>query len=40
MDVKIESIGFSELLNLYDAVQLFIDYLEAEENTEVEKRSK
>lgn len=40
MDVKIESLSFSELINIYDATQLFVEYLEAEEETEVEKRSK
>ncbi len=40
MDVKVESLSFSELINIYDAANLFIEYLEAEENTEVEKRSK
>jgi len=40
MDVKIESLAFGELINLYDATNLFVEYLEAEENTEIEKRSK
>jgi len=40
MDVKIESLAFGELINIYDAMNLFVEYLEAEENTEVEKRSK
>lgn len=38
MEVKLESLNFNELVNLYEAMQEFVEFLESEENTEVEKR--
>jgi hypothetical protein len=38
MEIKIESLNFSELVNLFNAMQEFVEFLESEENTEVEKR--
>ena len=38
MEVKVEDLSFSELIDLYIAVLEFVDFLETEEDTEVEKR--
>lgn len=38
MEVKVEDLSFSELIDLYKAVLEFVDFLETEEDTEVEKR--
>lgn len=38
MEVKAEDLSFSELMDLFKAMQEFVEFLETEENTEVEKR--
>ncbi len=38
MEVKVEDLSFNELIDLYKAVLEFVDFLETEEDTEVEKR--
>ena len=38
MEVKVEDLSFNELIDLYKAVLEFLDFLETEEDTEVEKR--
>lgn len=38
MEVKVEDLSFDELVDLFKAMQEFIEFLETEENTEVEKR--
>ena len=38
MEIKIENLNFNELVNLYEAMQEFVEFLESEEDTEVEKR--
>ena len=38
MEIKIESLNFGELVNLFEVMQEFVEFLESEENTEVEKR--
>ena len=38
MEVKVEDLSFNELLDLYKAVYEFVEFLETEEDTEVEKR--
>lgn len=38
MEVKVEDLSFGELIDLYKAVLEFVDFLETEEDTEVEKR--
>lgn len=38
MEINIASLNFNELVNLYEAMQEFVEFLESEENTEVEKR--
>ena len=38
MEVKVEDLSFNELIDLYKAVQEFVEFLETEEDTEVEKR--
>ncbi len=38
MEVKVEDLSFNELIVLYKAMQEFVDFLETEEDTEVEKR--
>ncbi len=40
MEVDIKDLTLSELLELYRAVQEFIEFLNTEENTEVESRKK
>ena len=40
MDVKVEDLSFDELVDLFKAMQEFVEFLETEENTEVEKRKK
>lgn len=38
MEVKVEDLSFSELVDLFKAMQEFVEFLETEEDTEVEKR--
>ncbi len=38
MEVKVEDLSFNELVDLFKAMQEFVEFLETEENTEVEKR--
>ena len=38
MEVKIEDLSFNELVDLFKAMQEFVEFLETEEDTEVEKR--
>lgn len=38
MEVKVEDLSFNELIDLYKAMLEFVEFLELEENTEVEKR--
>lgn len=38
MEVKVEDLSFSELVDLFKAMQEFVDFLKTEEDTEVEKR--
>jgi hypothetical protein len=38
MEVKIEDLSFNELVDLFKAMQAFVEFLETEEDTEVEKR--
>lgn len=38
MEVKVEDLSFNELIDLFKAMQEFVEFLETEENTEVEKR--
>ena len=38
MEVKVEDLSFKELIDLYNAVNEFVEFLKIEENTEVEKR--
>lgn len=40
MDVKLGELSFSELIDLFKAMQEFVEFLETEENAEVEKRRK
>lgn len=40
MEVKVEDLSFNELVDLFKAMQEFVEFLETEENTEVEKRKK
>jgi len=40
MEVKVENLSYSELLDLFKAMQEFVEFLEVEEKTEVEKRKK
>lgn len=40
MDVKVGDLSFDELIDLFKAMQEFVEFLETEENTEVEKRRK
>ncbi len=40
MEVKLDDLSFEELLDLFRAMQEFVDYLEVELNTEVEARKK
>ncbi len=40
MEVKVEDLSFDELVDLFKAMQEFVEFLETEENTEVEKRKK
>ena len=40
MEVELKKISYEELLNLYQAISEFVDYLETEEKTEVETRKK
>lgn len=40
MEVKVEDLNFDELVDLFKAMQEFVEFLETEENTEVEKRKK
>lgn len=38
MEVKVEDLSFNELIDLFKATQEFVEFLQVEENTEVEKR--
>ena len=38
MEVKVEDLSFNELVDLFKAMQEFVEFLETEEDTEVEKR--
>lgn len=38
MEVKVEDLSFNELVDLFKAMQEFVDFLVTEEDTEVEKR--
>ncbi len=40
MEVKVEDLSFNELIDLFKAMQEFVEFLETEEDTEVEKRKK
>lgn len=40
MEINVEELEFEELLKLYAATQEFVEFLETEEKTEVEKRKK
>ncbi len=40
MDVKVTDLSMDELVDLFKAMQEFIEFLETEENAEVEKRKK
>ncbi len=40
MEINVEELEFEELLNLFRATQEFVEFLETEEKTEVEKRKK
>ena len=40
MEIKVEDLDFSELITLFKAMQEFVEFLENEENTEVEKRKR
>ena len=38
MEVKVEELSFKELIDLFNAMNEFVEFLKIEENTEVEKR--
>lgn len=38
MEVKVGDLSFNELVDLFKALQEFVEFLQTEENTEVEKR--
>lgn len=40
MDVKVGDLSLNELIDLFKAMQEFVEFLETEENAEVEKRRK
>lgn len=40
MEIKVEDLSFDELIDLFKAMQEFVEFLEKEEETEVEKRKK
>lgn len=40
MEVDIKELTFEELIDLYNAISEFVEFLEVEENTEVEVRKK
>ena len=40
MEVKVEDLSFNELIDLYKAVQEFVEFLETEEDTEVLEEKK
>lgn len=40
MDVKLGDLSLNELIDLFKAMQEFVEFLETEENAEVEKRRK
>lgn len=40
MEIKVEDLSFNELIDLFKAMQEFVEFLETEEDTEVEKRKK
>ncbi|MGN1338371.1 MAG: hypothetical protein ACI4WW_07855 [Candidatus Coprovivens sp.] len=40
MEVKLDELSFDELLDLFKAMQEFVEFLEVESNTEVEVRKK
>ena len=39
MEVKVEELSLKELIDLFNAMDEFVEFLKVEENTEVEKRS-
>ncbi len=38
MEVKVEELSFKELIDLFNAMNEFVEFLKIEETTEVEKR--
>mgnify|MGYP006916021723 CR=1 FL=1 len=38
MEVKVEDLSFKELIDLFNAMNEFVEFLKIEETTEVEKR--
>ena len=38
MEVKVEDLSFKELVDLFNAMDEFVEFLKTEEDTEVEKR--
>ena len=38
MEVKVGDLSFNELVDLFKALKEFVEFLQIEENTEVEKR--
>lgn len=38
MEVKVEDLSFKELVDLFNAMDEFVEFLKVEEDTEVEKR--
>ncbi len=40
MEVKVEDLSFNELVDLFKAMQEFVEFLETEETTEVEEKRK
>lgn len=40
MEVKVQDLSYDELIDLFKAMQEFVEFLETEEKTEVEKRKK
>ena len=40
MEVDLKKISYEELINLYTAICEFVEFLETEENAEVESRKK
>lgn len=40
MEVKVQDLTFEDLIDLFKAMQEFVEFLEVEENTEIEVRKK